>query len=294
MGDKCVNIGGMAVLEGVMMRMPGKYSVSVRKADGTISTKKEEINSIAEKYKFFSLPFIRGVVILLETLTVGFKALNYSSEVLLEEEEEKMTKANTAFSIIFAVILAFTLFFGIPLILTNFLKGFIPLLENNRIIFNLIDGFFRILIFILYLISISFLKDMRRVFQYHGAEHKAIFAYEKEGMLEKNAALKFSRLHPRCGTSFVMIVIILSILIFSIFKSSSSFWFLILMRFLLIPIIMGVSYEIIKFSSLKPNNIFLKIFTFPGIALQYFTTREPSEDQVEVAVEAIKVLLVEA
>ena len=293
MGEKCINIGGMAVLEGVMMRMPGKYSVSVRKADGTISTKKEEINSISERFKFFSLPFIRGVVILLETLTVGFKALNYSSEVLLEEEGEKITKTDTVFSIIFAIILAFTLFFGIPLLLTNLLKGPIPLLENNRITFNLIDGFFRILIFLLYLISISFLKDMRRVFQYHGAEHKAIFAFEKEGLLEKENAIKFSRLHPRCGTSFIMIVIILSILVFSIFKSSDSFWFLILMRFLLIPVIMGISYEIIKFSSLKPDNIFLKIFTFPGIALQYFTTREPSEDQVEVAIHAIKALVLE-
>ncbi len=291
MGEKCINIGGMAVLEGVMMRMPGKYTVSVRKSDGTITTKKENIKSLADKSKFFSFPFIRGVIILFETLLVGFKALNYASEVLLEEEGEEMSKTNTVFSIIFAIVLAFGLFFALPLLLTNIVKGHFALLENNRIIFNLIDGFFRILIFLLYLIFISFIKDMKRVFEYHGAEHKAIFAYENDGNLIAENALKYSRLHPRCGTSFIMIVIVLSILVFSVFKSTSSFLFLIGMRFLLIPIIMGVSYEIIKFSSIRPNNFFLKIFTYPGIALQYFTTREPTKDQVEVAVEAIKVLL---
>ncbi|MCK4665798.1 DUF1385 domain-containing protein, partial [Candidatus Dependentiae bacterium] len=274
----------MAVLEGVMMRMPGKYTVSVRKSDGTITTKKENIKSLADKSKFFSFPFIRGVIILFETLLVGFKALNFASEVLLEEEGEEMSKTNTVFSIIFAILLAFGLFFALPLLLTNIVKGHFALLENNRIIFNLIDGFFRILIFLLYLIFISFIKDMKRVFEYHGAEHKAIFAYENDGNLIPENALKYSRLHPRCGTSFIMIVIVLSILVFSVFKSTSSFLFLIGMRFLLIPIIMGVSYEIIKFSSLRPNNFFLKIFTYPGIALQYFTTREPTKDQVEVAV----------
>ncbi len=291
MGEKCINIGGMAVLEGVMMRMPGKYTVSVRKSDGTIITKKENVKSLADKSKLFSFPFIRGVIILFETLLVGFKALNYASEVLLEEEGEEMSKTNTVFSIIFAIVLAFGLFFALPLLLTNIVKGHFALLENNRIIFNLIDGFFRILIFLLYLIFISFIKDMKRVFEYHGAEHKAIFAYENDGNLIPENALKYSRLHPRCGTSFIMIVIVLSILVFSVFKSTSSFLFLIGMRFLLIPIIMGISYEIIKFSSIRPNNFFLKIFTYPGIALQYFTTREPTKDQVEVAVEAIKVLL---
>lgn len=291
MGDKCTNIGGMAVLEGVMMRIPGEYSVSIRKSDGTITTKKEKIDSLGQKYKFFTLPFIRGIVVLFETLIVGLKALNYSSEVLLEEEGEKMSKGSTALSIIFAVILAFTLFFALPLFLTKLLKGFFPIIEDNRIIFNLIDGFFRITIFLLYLTFISFLKDMKRVFEYHGAEHKAIFEYENEGNLVPEQAKKYSRLHPRCGTSFIMIVIILSILIFSFFKSTETFWFLILIRFILIPVIMGVSYEIIKLSSKYPNNILFRIFTYPGVALQYFTTREPDSEQIEVAITAIKALI---
>lgn len=292
MGERCINIGGMAVLEGVMMRKPGEYSVAVRKSDGTITTKKEKISSLTKKSKFFSLPFIRGVVILIETMIVGFKALNFSSEVLLEEEEEEKPGAfNMALSIILAIIFAFGLFFGLPLLLTNLLKGAIPLIEDNRIIFNLIDGLFRIIIFLLYLIFVSALKDMKRVFEYHGAEHKAIFEYESEGKFDIDKAKEYSRLHPRCGTSFIMIVIILSILVFSVFKTSNSFGFLILIRFILIPIIMGISYEVIKLSSKYPKNFLIKIFTAPGIFLQYFTTREPNQKQIEVAMQAIRALL---
>jgi len=277
--EESLAFGGQAVIEGVMIRSKKHMVVSVRQPNGEILTKVEEINPISERHKFLTLPFIRGIVALFETLYLGIKGIYFSANASLEEEEKLSTK-EIALAIIVALALAIFLFSIAPFFLTLVLK-----LEG--IIFNVIEGIIRLGIILLYLTSLALVGEFRRVFQYHGAEHTVINAYEAGAELNIINVKEFSRFHPRCGTSFILIVALISILLFSIMPDLGLFMRL-TYRILLIPVIGAISYEILKVSDKYRKSKFMKILVAPGLGVQYLTTRKPDEKMIEVALEAIK------
>ncbi len=282
---KKLNVGGQAVIEGVMMRGPNYWAIAVRKPDGEIELKKEKLKLLSEKSKFFKLPIIRGFMMLLSALILGIKALNFSANIAMEEEEEEISDWHIYLTIFIAFGVGILVFFLLPLYITKLFDF------KNYLIFNIVDGVIRIIFFLAYLIFISFFKDIKRIFEYHGAEHKAIYTYEKGEELTVKNALKYTTLHPRCGTSFLIIVFIISIFIFSLIPKSSPFYIKVLSRVVLIPIIAGISYEFLKLSDKLKNNFLMKIFIAPGLWLQKITTKEPDENQLEVAVVALKEIL---
>lgn len=273
-------IGGQALIEGVLMRNKNLIGIAVRKPDGKIKTKTEKLNFLNRLKKII---FIRGIIVLVETLYVGTKALIYSANEAGNEKEEKINKKEVFLSLFLSVIFALGFFVFLPLYLTK-------LIVSSGILFNIIDGFIRIFIFVLYIIIISFMKDIKRVFQYHGAEHMAVHCYENKDKLNIENCRKYSTVHPRCGTNFLFIVLILSILIFSLI-TSRSFLIKIFSRIVLIPVIASVSYEFLKLGAKFKNNLFLKILTKPGLLLQKITTRNPEKDQIEVAISALKLVV---
>ncbi len=291
-------IGGQAVIEGVMMRSPNFWVVSVRDEKGKIHTKQTSFNSLIHKMSFLNLPLIRGIVHLAESMNIGFKALDYSNDVFLGEHEKElkhqsfiMKLATSIFTIIYVLgTLAFTLFLVkfIPLWIAGKLAEFLPLLERYYLLFNAVDGIVKILIFISYILLISLLKDIRRVFQYHGAEHKSIRTYEQGLKLNIENARKQSRFHPRCGTSFIFIVILMSILVYTVLPPAESFQSMLALRIAVIPLIAGVSYEFLKISSKKQNNPIMRLLSLPGLWIQKLTTKEPTDEQLEVALHALK------
>lgn len=290
-------VGGQAVIEGVMMRSPNYYTISVRDQNGEIKFKQEKFASSIKKYKLLSLPIIRGVVQFVESMKIGFKALDYSNAVYLGEDE-KAQKDHGKFLNVLLAIFGMLYVFG-SLALTIFLLKFLPLwiagkaaeiwpvVESNYLIFNSIDGLAKISIFVGYILAISVFADMRRVFQYHGAEHKSIWAYEKGLDLTVANAKKQTRFHPRCGTSFIFIVILMSIFVYTLIPHLETFSGMLLSRILALPLIAGVSYEFLKLSA-KKNNAFLRIFTFPGLLIQRLTTREPDDKQLEIALHSLR------
>ncbi len=290
-------VGGQAVIEGVMMRSPNYYTISVRDQNGEIKFKQEKFASSIKKYKFLSLPIIRGVVQFVESMRIGFKALDYSNAVYLGEDEKEQ-KSHGKFLNVLLAIFGMLYVFG-SLALTIFLLKFLPLwiagkaaaiwpiVESNYLIFNSIDGLAKISIFVGYILAISIFADMRRVFQYHGAEHKSIWAYEKGLDLTVANAKKQTRFHPRCGTSFIFIVILMSIFVYTLIPHFETFSGMLLSRILALPLIAGVSYEFLKLSA-KKNNAFLRIFTFPGLLIQRLTTREPDDKQLEIALHSLR------
>ena len=366
-------VGGQAVIEGVMMRTPSAYAIAIRKADGTIVNTAAALPKWSEKYPFLKLPVLRGGALLIQSMGLGIKALNYSaSEAFAEAEEAKAAEmevaltpaviegegdfagltggvpglfplprkkrsrdelkkggtAAAASSIVFAVILNVLLFIAAPLLLTNALfvaagwaapsatssvtagknagsdagqaPAEVPALRKAwtsvrgylhpvrpTVGFNLIDGLIRMTFFLIMLISFSLLKDIRRVFEYHGAEHKTVFTWEKGLALTVDNARPQPRQHPRCGTSFLMVVMLVSIILFSMIKFDSLL-FNFLVRIALIPLVAGLSYEIIRLSAKKESGAFFKTITRPGIWLQNITTKEPDDSQLEVAIEALK------
>ena len=298
MSNKKINIGGQAVIEGVMIRGQNKYVVAVRK-NKTIVAKKGSISR--KKYNFLRLPFVRGFVNLADMLVIGIKSLMWSAEQAAPKEE-KIGKNELAFTMLITLGAVVVFFIALPYFLTN-LIGFTE--EKKPILFNIIDGIIRILIFLIYIIAISFIKDVRVLFQYHGAEHKAIHCYEKGKKLNLANVKNFTTLHPRCGTSFLLIVFIVSILIFSLMPSiillyyqnfsSLNLWLrkgiLFPVRILLIPFIAGISYEVLKTSDKFQNNFLFKLISIPGLALQKITTKEPTKKQIEVAIYCLKELL---
>ncbi|MBS3101190.1 DUF1385 domain-containing protein [Candidatus Woesearchaeota archaeon] len=298
MSYKKINVGGQAVIEGVLIRGPSKYVVAVRKGRKIIS-KKGLIPK--KKYKFLKLPFIRGFVNLADMLVIGIKSLMWSAEQA-GDDKEKISKNELAITMFFSIVIVVIFFIALPYFLTNLL-GFYE--EKKPVLFNLIDGMIRILIFLTYIFAISLMKDVKILFQYHGAEHKAIHCYEKEKKLTVNNVKKFTTLHPRCGTSFLLIVFIVSIFVFSLLPSvimvyypdfmQLSHWLrkgiLFPVRILLIPVIAGISYEILKISDKKQNNFLFKLISMPGLWLQKITTKEPSKKQIEVAIYSLKRLL---
>lgn len=362
--EKEIIVGGQAVIEGVMMRAPNSYAVAVRRPDGEIIYKAERLPKLSEKYPLLRLPVLRGSAVLLHSMALGVKALNFSATVAFDESEEKekankkgvveavaatgalattahaiespyfakteskakqhdkapskSASATAAGSIVFALFFNVLLFIVLPLVITNFLFiyfgwGNAPQVAFNHaaaaaepwyreawmwlqaymkpvrpsVAFNLVDGLIRMGFFVAMIFSFSRLKDIQRVFEYHGAEHKTVYAWEAGDELTVENAKKYPRQHPRCGTSFLMIVMMVSIVLFSIVKFDSLLLNM-LTRIALVPVIAGLSYEVIKAAGKSEASAFFSFITRPGIWMQNLTTQEPSDDQLEVAIYALK------
>jgi len=300
MNSKKINVGGQAVIEGVMIRGLNNYAIAVRK-NKKILTKSCAIKK--KKYNFLKLPFIRGSVNLFEMLIIGTKSLMWSAEqASSENENEKFGKKELIFTIVFSIAFAVLFFVALPYFLTS-IAGLAD--EKMPLLFNLVDGIIRIALFVSYIAAISFMKDVKVLFQYHGAEHKAIHCYEHNKKLTIENVKKFTTLHPRCGTSFLIIVFVISIFVFSLLPiiilffyhgfSSLSIWIkkgiLFPVRILLIPVIAGISYEILKTSDKKQKKFLFMLISMPGLLLQKITTKEPNNRQIEVAVASLKRLL---
>ena len=274
-------VGGQAVIEGVMMRGFGKVATAVREPNGNINVQVKPVSSIADRYPILKLPLLRGAVSLFESLILGMKSLSFSAQAAGEEDEQLSDKELIG-TIILAIALACVLFLAIP----TFAAKFFHTLTDDPIILNLAEGFLRLIIFLAYLFAISRMKDIQRVFQYHGAEHKTIFCYEADLPLTVENVKKFPRLHPRCGTAFLLIVMLVSIFVFA-FLGWPDLWIRILSRIILLPIVAGLSYEIIRFSA-RSENSFVMLATLPGLWLQYLTTREPDDSMIEVAIKSLE------
>jgi len=273
-----MNLGGQAVIEGVMIRSPNHVAVSIRK-NKTIKTKITKKNFLTKRYD--RLVFIRGIISLIEMLFIGMQSLIYSAKEA-EDKEVKISNTEIVITIIISLIVAIGLFVIAPFYLSK-------IITENRFLFNLLEGIFRIVIFLLYLIVISASKDIRRIFQYHGAEHKAVHCYEHNKELTIKNVQKYQTMHPRCGTSFIIIVLVFTILVFSLVWHTS--WLInLLYRIILVPIIAAISYELLKLSATIEDSLIGKILIWPGIQLQKLTTKEPTDDQVEVAIAAVKAI----
>ncbi|ACH40702.1 protein of unknown function DUF1385 [Citrifermentans bemidjiense Bem] len=285
-----INIGGQAVLEGVMMRAPRSLAIAVRRPDGDISVKSETVIPLSERYPITKLPIVRGAVALFSSLIIGIKALNFSANEAMAEGEEKEEVNNWAIAGTMAAAFGFgiLLFFIMPLYLTKLL---IPIIGDSNIVFNLVDGLIRVVVFLLYILGISRMGDIKRVFQYHGAEHKCIFTFEAGEELTVDNVRKYSCLHPRCGTSFLLIVMLVSILVFSMIPKLWPFYLKAGSRVVLLPVIAGLSYEVLKWTAKHDNHPLVKLIISPGLALQRLTTGEPDDSQIEVAIKSMEVAL---
>lgn len=302
------SIGGQAVIEGVMMRGPKESAIAVRKPDGEIIVEKKPINSFVAKYKINKIPIIRGAFNFVESLIEGTKALMFSAEFFdVEDEEEKkrkdeMTedelkkkeakeKKSLTAAIYFSVVIALVFSVGVFMILPTFLVGLLRDYAGmtNNILTTAVEGIVRILIFLVYIVAVSKMEDIKRVFQYHGAEHKTIFCYEAGEELTVENVKKQKRLHPRCGTSFLILVMIISIILFS-FISWEDKIMRIVIRLLLLPVVAGLSYELIKFAG-RHDGVIVRIISAPGMWLQKITTNEPDNSQIEVAIASMKAVL---
>ena len=281
-------IGGQAVLEGVMMRGVSTWSVAVRKPEGEIDLTSEPLVSWAKRHRVLRLPVIRGVVALAESLKIGFRALAISANAQLAEEEdqEPIGGFTWGFTIALSLVLAIGLFFVIPVGATSLIKDQL----GSALLFWLVEGVLRTAIFIGYILLISRLPDLRRVFEYHGAEHKTISCFEAGDQLTPERAARYSRLHPRCGTSFLLIVMVLAIFVFAPIGLPEWYW-LLLSRILGIPLIAGLSYEVIKWAGRNRHKAWVRAVMWPGLMLQNLTTREPDHDQLEVSIRALEAVL---
>ena len=281
-------IGGQAVLEGVMMRGPTAWSVAVRKPNGEIAEVNRPIESALLKHRWLRLPIVRGVVALGESLTIGFRALaisaNYAAQEEGDEVETELTKGQLIFAFAIAIGFAVMLFKVSPALITNWL----PIESTGW--FVIVEGVIRVLIFVVYLSLISLLPDLRRVFQYHAAEHKTINAYESGDELEPETVQRYSLIHVRCGTAFLLYVMVIAIFVFAFFGRPAWYW-LIASRILLLPVIAGLAYELIRFAGRHPHNTALRTLLAPGLWLQRLTTRQPTLDQIEVSIRALREVL---
>lgn len=289
-------IGGQAVLEGVMMKNRDKYAVAVRKPNGEIEVEVEEYKGICGDRKFAKLPFIRGVFAFIDSLVLGMKVTTYSAS-FYEEEDEKPSKTEEklekmlgskaddimmTFTVILSVIIAVALFMLLPLFLSDLLGKYI----RNASVIAMIEGLIRILIFIGYITGISLMKDIKRLYMYHGAEHKCINCIEKGRPLTVKDVKRSSRLHKRCGTSFLLFVVLVSVVVFFFIRVDNMALKLIL-RIALVPVIAGISYEIIRLAG-RSDNIIVRIISAPGLWMQKLTTKEPDEDMIEVAIASVE------
>jgi len=299
-------VGGQAVIEGVMMRSDDRIATAVRIPSGEIKVKSDPFISITKRHKFLSLPIIRGAVSFIEMLIVGIKSLNFSADIAVaeiekeealkngevyREKEKKSSSLLLAGTVLIALTLGIGIFFFLPLAISSLLH-----IEKDAISFNIVAGCIRVAFFILYVWGISVMGDFKRVFAYHGAEHKSIFAFESGARMVPEEVVRYSRRHPRCGTSFILIVAIFAIFIYSI--SDTTFTLItgtaptLLQRFLvhfsLLPVVAGASYELLKLSGKTRDNKLTRLLITPGLWLQNITTKEPSHDQLEVAIVALE------
>jgi uncharacterized protein YqhQ len=304
-----MNVGGQAVIEGVMMRSKDRISTAVRKPDGEILVKTEDYHSLTSRYKLLKLPIIRGAVAFVEMLIIGIRTLNFSADVAMKELEkeeaakkgeahkEKPAKSNNlmlALTALFAVALGVFIFFFIPLAVSHYFE-----VNRDAVAFNLVAGAIRLTMFVLYIWGISQFGEFKRIFQYHGAEHKSIFAYEVGDQLTPERTSGHSRFHPRCGTSFILIVALFAIMTYAVSDTLYAVYTgaapglleRFALHFSLLPLVAGGSYELLKLSGKTRDNALTRILIAPGLWLQRLTTREPSMDQLEVAIAALKASL---
>ncbi len=283
-------IGGQAVLEGVMMRGPSAWSVAVRKPDGEIAEVNRPITSFLLRHRWARLPVIRGVFALGESLAIGFRALAISANYAAQEEDDdgevqtELSRGQLLFAFGIAIGFALLLFKVSPALITNWLP-----IESTTW-FVVVEGLIRVSVFILYLVLVGFMPDLKRVFQYHAAEHKAINAYEAGDPLEPEVVQRHSLIHVRCGTAFLLYVMVIAIFVFAFVGQPGWFW-LIVSRIALLPVIAGIAYEVIRFAGKHPQNPVLRTIMAPGLWLQRLTTRAPSLDQIEVSIRALHEVL---
>jgi uncharacterized protein YqhQ len=282
-------VGGQAVIEGVMMKSPEGWSVAVRDPKGAINFKTVRTDKPGRIAK---LPVVRGAVALGQALVIGIKAIEFSGKVAYQEESEKpLSSWSIAFSITAALLVAIALFKFLPLLIATLAGDFFGGMAGTPLVFNIIDGVTRVLIFLCYVYAIGFWKEMRRIFQYHGAEHKVIYAFEAGEECTVENARKYAPFHPRCGTSFLLIVMIISIVTFMFIPQEWTFAEKLVARIILLPLLAGVSYEVLKLSAKLKNNPLMGILISPGLLLQRLTAREPDDSQIEVAIAALKEVL---
>lgn len=293
-GKQYSGIGGQAVLEGIMMKNKEKYAVAVRKPDGTIEVGKEDYQGLLHGHKIKEIPFIRGIFNFIDSMILGTKCLNYSASFYEDEEEtnldkaaEKATGGNAekvmmTLVTIFSVVFAVGIFVVLPYYITSLFSDFI----KNRSLIAIIEGAIRIFIFVCYVWGISIMKDIKRLYQYHGAEHKCINCIEKGNPLTVSNVMKSSRLHKRCGTSFIFFVLFVSIILFFFIQADNPIQ-KVGLRILMMPIVAGISYEIIRLAG-RSNNFFVNLLSAPGMWIQRITTKEPDESMVEVAIAAVE------
>ena len=293
-------LGGQAVIEGVMMKGPLLYSVAVRKGNGEIRVRDFPLAESPARKRVTKVPLVRGVVTMAVMLAIGYRALQYSADEAMEDAEAADGRADRrggaergggglamAGTLALALLLAVGLFFLLPLYATHALSLVVPGLSGS-LAFNLADGAIRVLVFVLYIAGITRMEDIRRIFQYHGAEHKVINAYEGKAALTPDTVGAYSRLHPRCGTSFLLFVMVISILVFSLIPRESSLLAKALLRIPLIPAIAGISYEVLRLSARRMGSPLFRALVQPGLWLQRLTTREPDHSQIEVAIESFR------
>ncbi len=298
------NIGGQAVIEGVMMKGPKDIAIAVRAPDNEIVVKKEPVEGIITKYKLNKIPFLRGGLALIDAMVLGVRSLNYAADIAMPEEDsdeelgrfeaflqrifgDKLIDVVMYFSIFIALLISIGVFILGPTLLAGAFKKVI----QSTAVLNLIEGALRLTLFILYVFAISRMEEIRRVFQYHGAEHKTIYCYENREDLSVENVRKYSTLHPRCGTSFLFIVMMVSMILFSMIAWKDPISRM-LIRLALLPVVAGISYEIIRIAG-KSQSAFMDIVSYPGMMIQKLTTLEPDDSQIEVAIEALKNVLVE-
>ena len=292
-------VGGQAVLEGVMMRSPHAWAIACRKPSGEISTHSEPLERLSEKHKWMGWPVIRGVMTLGHAMTLGFRALRFSANVALDELQPEKSKDSgqkkleisgwmAAVNIIISVGFFIFMYKFIPLVAATELKRVNPIF-SGQIMFNLVDGVIRLLLFLLFIWGVSLLPDIRRVYEYHGAEHKTVFAFENRDAMETSAVQRYSTFHPRCGTSFLMTVMIISIGVYTLIPVTT-FWARFAVRIALLPVIAGLSYEIIRFAAKHRGSLFA-IMTAPGLWMQRVTTKPPTDPQAQCAIDALNLAM---
>ncbi len=294
---KYSGIGGQAVIEGIMMKNADTYATAVRKPDGTIAVEKDTYEGFAKKFNLLKIPFLRGIFVFIDSMVVGSKCLRFSASFFEDDEDSKESKFEAflkktfgdkidniimTLSMIFSFVLAIGIFMLLPMALSNILKLFI----SNYYVIAVVEGFIRVAIFIIYILIISMVPDIKRTFMYHGAEHKCINCLENGLELNVDNVLKSSREHKRCGTSFIFIVMIISILCFMVIRVDN-IWLRAVSRIVLVPVIAGVSYEFLSLAG-KYDNFLVNILSKPGLMMQGLTTKEPTEDMVEVAIVAVE------
>jgi len=308
--EKIMPVGGQAVIEGVMMRSPKRIATAIRRANGKIEVKVQEFESLIQRKKYLNIPIIRGAVTLIEVMILGIKTLQWSADKAVEDAEEKeiaegkrkekkdkkkgMSTWSAVFSISIALIIGIGAFFALPLYLTTEIFN----IEKQALLFNFTAGVIRITFFLLYIYAISFMKDVKRLFEYHGSEHKTVFAFEEKVILSPENVKKFSTFHPRCGTSFLVIVMLVSLLFFAVVDTIIILWtgeITLLTRLAvhipLIPFVGGMSYEALKASAKNIDNNIVRALIAPGLGLQRITTSEPDEQQLEVSIAALEAAL---